>query len=467
MADDYIQKSEEIKQELEAKIKDIAESFRANPEDIAEYLKFSSQFYGYSSRNTMLIYQQNEGARFCGSFKKFKDMGYSVQKGQHGMKILVPTIKTYLEIDDNRVPLSRATKEQKAAYKRGEIKGYQKLYYKVGTVFDIAQTNIPKEDYPKYLGIGKSSEQHKQLYDLLVKYNSEKLDVQVRENQLQSVALRGYYDPIANDITISGTFDDTTRLSILTHETGHAIIHKDPELQRPTPQVEFEADCYSVMLSTYMGVEVAETRCSHLADCYKEMTKLPDFKSEMLQESFDRAHKAYKSTVEYIDQDFNPELTIKQNQLEIINATNPVYDDYHTWIRSVDDIFTFEEALNLEEWQGYESFNPDYTVEMAQQAIQSGNITVYSSKPIEQGTFVTPSRMEAESYSGTGKVYQKNVALSEVAWIDPTQGMYANVEQAMTANSQTQAPSSAPTAEPILPNQLPDMGLGGFGMTFS
>lgn len=286
------------KQDLENTIKDITQNFHTKPEDLAEYIKFSSRFYNYSTRNTMLIYKQNPGALFCGSFKRFKDMGYSVLKGQHGMKILVPTQKTYLELTKNefmtyakkyrlnvnpqatsfRIPLSVASKEHKAAYKNGNIKGKKILVFKVGTVFDIAQTNIPEADYPKYLGIGVSSDRHKELYDLLVKYNQEKLNVSVRENQLQSVALRGYYAPKDNSITISGSFNDTARLSILSHETGHAQLHSSPEaLNRPTPQVEFEADCFSIMFSTYAGVEVAETRCRHLTDCYKEMTGLKDF----------------------------------------------------------------------------------------------------------------------------------------------------------------------------------------------
>lgn len=61
----------------------------------------------------MLIYQQNPGAMFCNSYKAYQDMGYSVKRGEHGMKILVPTIKTYLNIDGSPVPLSKATKNRK------------------------------------------------------------------------------------------------------------------------------------------------------------------------------------------------------------------------------------------------------------------------------------------------------------------------------------------------------------------
>lgn len=113
----------------------------------------------------------------------------------------------------------------------------------------------------------------------------------------------------------------------------------------------------------------------------------------------------------------------KQQQLDIIQNNNPVNDDYHTWIRNTDDIKTFNEALQDDE----SAFTPDYTESMANQALDSGKITVYSSYPIEQGIFVTPSKMEAESYAGNGKVYSKTVNLQDVAWLDSLQGQYAQV----------------------------------------
>ena len=40
---------------------------------------------------------------------------------------------------------------------------------------------------------------------------------------------------------------------------------------------------------------------------------------------------------------------VKQKQLEIIQTTNPMWDDYHTGIRSVEDIRTWEEVLQLDD----------------------------------------------------------------------------------------------------------------------
>ena len=117
----------------------------------------------------------------------------------------------------------------------------------------------------------------------------------------------------------------------------------------------------------------------------------------------------------------------KQKQLEIILKHNPCNDSFHTWIRTIEDIKLFEETLNDEDYFCYDEYDPDYSKQDALDAMKKGYIVVYSSRPIVQGAFVTPSRIEAQSYSGDGHIYSKLVKLTEVAWIDVTQGQYANI----------------------------------------
>lgn len=125
----------------------------------------------------------------------------------------------------------------------------------------------------------------------------------------------------------------------------------------------------------------------------------------------------------------NSSFSLKEKQNEIIQKSNPKDNSLgeHTWINSVDDIKTYQEALDFDE---YESGNltPDVTNKMVNEALKTGKMTVYSSYPIEQGTFVTPSKMEAQSYAGNGKVYSKEISLNDVAWIDSLQGQYAKVD---------------------------------------
>lgn len=65
----------------------------------------------------------------------------------------------------------------------------------------------------------------------------------------------------------------------------------------------------------------------------------------------------------------------KLKQLEIIQQTNPMTDDYHTGIRSVDDIKTAEEVFT-DDPDDY--IYPDFTVEDGQRALETGEVTVFS-----------------------------------------------------------------------------------------
>ena len=120
----------------------------------------------------------------------------------------------------------------------------------------------------------------------------------------------------------------------------------------------------------------------------------------------------------------------KQKQLDIILKNNPANDKDmpgHTWIRELKDILTFEEALDDAGYDENDDLTPDFKAADLKKALKTRKITVYSSYNIKPGTFVTPSKMEAQNYAGSSKVYFKTVNLEDVAWIDPFQGQYAKI----------------------------------------
>ena len=116
----------------------------------------------------------------------------------------------------------------------------------------------------------------------------------------------------------------------------------------------------------------------------------------------------------------------KEKQFEIIKENNPMLDTYHQGIREPSDIMDIEEAFNPNDIDNYAY--PDFTKEDGKKALESGYVTIYSSKPIENGTFVSPSKMMAQDYAGNGKVYSQKVKLEDVAWIDGNEGQYAKVK---------------------------------------
>ena len=117
----------------------------------------------------------------------------------------------------------------------------------------------------------------------------------------------------------------------------------------------------------------------------------------------------------------------KKKQLDIILKNNPANDEeysYHTWIRTIDDIKTFDETIQ-DENPNKEDLTPDFRKKDIEKALRTNRIIIYSSKEIRPGIFVTPSKIEAQNYAGNNKVYSMEVMLSDIAWIDPLQGQYA------------------------------------------
>ena len=111
------------------------------------------------------------------------------------------------------------------------------------------------------------------------------------------------------------------------------------------------------------------------------------------------------------------QMSLKEQQLQIVQNNNPMHDDIHTGIRSVNDILTLAEAV---EQDGNDSA-------ILKEAMRTGMVEVYSSNPITNGVFVTPDYREAKNYAGDGRVYSKTVPINDVAWIDSYEGQYAKV----------------------------------------
>lgn len=260
----------------------VSRSYVEDPDKIAEVLQFASNFYQYSLHNMQLIYAQNRFARFVQSFDAWKKMDAHVQKGEKGMKIWVPVKVTILHLSDgNKIPLSDATAEQKKAFYNGQIEGEKRLRFKIGTVFDIGQTDFPKERYPEIYSMGYRSEEHAQIAKGLIKFS---------ESQGCPVSTKNL---------------DTQKLSTLSHEIGH-MLEQHGTRDISTAQKEFEADGISVLIQSHYGIELADSRKSHLAAHYKkfeqEMSSLDeDGRIKKTEDVLDASMKIFRQYVEQMD----------------------------------------------------------------------------------------------------------------------------------------------------------------------
>lgn len=85
----------------------------------------------------------------------------------------------------------------------------------------------------------------------------------------------------------------------------------------------------------------------------------------------------------------------KVQQLAIIQESNPMWDNYHTGIRSAEDIRTWEEVLKLDDEREGQFVWGDFSREDAKNALKNNSVTIYSSHPISNGTFVSTSYIQA------------------------------------------------------------------------
>lgn len=267
---DWKEKSQEKESFAREQIESMARGFQERPETIAEYLEFGSRFYKYSVKNTMLIYSQNPAATYVQSFKAWKDTHYSVKKGEQGLMVRVPVKSTFLKIGEHKyIQLRDATQEQREAFHNGSITGYTQTHFKIGTVFDISQTNYPREKYPELFQMGYDSSLHKTLCHALMDYASDNLNCPTTITDLQSISLRGFYSPTANEIHLNHLLKDTEQLSTMAHELGHAMIHNELMDTKNRSQIEYEGDCLAILLTSKLGLEITDGRKRHLADHFR------------------------------------------------------------------------------------------------------------------------------------------------------------------------------------------------------
>lgn len=153
---------------------------------------------------------------------------------------------------------------------------------------------------------------------------------------------------------------------------------------------------------------------------YSLKTGIPTYAQSLVESKKKEIAKAKQ-----LQADIEASTPFKNAQFEIIQLTNPMFNDTSVGIRSPKDIHTFAEVVD-----DADSFHwGDFTREDAQNALKRGKIRVFSSYPIKNGVFVSTSYQQALDYAGGNPngVHSRVVALDSVAWINGDEGQYAKV----------------------------------------
>lgn len=253
------------------------------PENINEYIDFQSQFYKYSLRNQLLIANQYKGAMAVAPYKKWQEFDCNVKKGEKAIKILVPQErKTFIREENNKkvnIPIKQATKDELEKIKNNEISINKQVTFIKGNVFDIQQTNLPKEKYPKILQElrGETPNYQDKMENLKAIASSMGIKTQTSKDSMQGA--KGFYGETQKGdkiIQLNKYNDEKQNVSTMIHELAHGIMHNSDEVQKngglPTNHKEFQAEMTALIVGNYMGLENDEKALRYIHNYSKDIT---------------------------------------------------------------------------------------------------------------------------------------------------------------------------------------------------
>ncbi len=219
----------------------VEELQQGKSERFLRYLDFGARFHKYSPHNMMLIFLQKPDATFVAGYKRWRELGYQVRKGEKGIAILAPV--TY-----KRKREEESDKEREKAEER--LAGFRVRY-----VFDASQLGlIDGKPLPAFWQ--ELPDDQEETY-AMVKGAVESCGIQVEEGRLVRDA-QGMSQ--GGKIILAEGRDSRSRTMTLIHEWAHEVMHRqwmgDEEWKALSIQVrECQAEAVSYIVSRYVGIE--------------------------------------------------------------------------------------------------------------------------------------------------------------------------------------------------------------------
>ncbi|AJI25572.1 ImmA/IrrE family metallo-endopeptidase (plasmid) [Priestia megaterium] len=282
MSKGYVKKSaEEKRKEIEALTKDMdkrVEQHFHSPEELKDYLSFMGKFYQYSMSNTALIQEQFFGAQAVGSFKFWKDKGFSVNKGEKGIKILVPnkTVPKFKDENGKWKSINKANVQEKKLIQDGKKEVTQgRLYFSVGHVFDVSQTNVKASDLPKIFPnrwLEGNVEDYKVLYKGMEAI-AEKNGISIIAPKEELGSAKGVSYTLTKEVALNPRNSEKQNVKSLLHELTHAKLHtKETHMNYTAAEKEFQAEMTAYTVSSYFGIDTSSYSLDYLSNWTKGKT---------------------------------------------------------------------------------------------------------------------------------------------------------------------------------------------------
>ena len=202
-------------------------------------LRMRKRFHRYSFRNVWLIYCQNPHASHVAGYQVWQQCGRQVKKGEQGLRIFAPLVKTNTQGERDLVG------------------------FKTASVFDVAQTEgepLPEtprpepltDDDPRIPGLLASLETFAQANGSALAY------------QTLTGTCHGFFKPASGDIVIGDDLPPLETLATLIHEIAHSLAHGDTKTSRSV--AELEAESCAFLVCDALGLDTSKSSFAYLAN---------------------------------------------------------------------------------------------------------------------------------------------------------------------------------------------------------
>lgn len=344
--------------------------------------------------------------------------------------------------------VSKAVSRQAQAYKNlfETMKGSGKTTEEM-IKFSLPENASNSEIVGAYKGVIERAEKQygKSTYSLRLgsKYNDAKNEIKNANAALRRAKIKrtnsngvsdllgGNFGDVINELSkIAAKLDEISSSASglkSAFETGFNVSASVEEIAQLTNKVKKLEDELQKVKSVSSGTVSTgvtlgnESNISSEVSSFQQQEKIQNQVTQSIQEQNKAIDESIKKTLTLND--------VRQKQWEIIQKTNPKEEGTNsTWVDKPEDAKTFYEVNHKDsDYPFNENYSDDWTVKDKMNVEATGKITVYSSYPIEDGNWVTPSKEEGLSYAGSGKLYSATMDPRDIAWVDAGQGQVAHI----------------------------------------
>lgn len=248
--------------------------------DWQKYLQTQARFHCYSFNNCCLIMTQRPDASQVAGFQTWKQMGRHVKKGERGIFILAPLVRSIEQpVDDGSNAAIRI------------LSGFQTV-----SVFDIAQTE--GEPLPEVAGRLQGDDQG--LFSLLEAFATNKgIPVNITKIAANGICQYAHGKPVG--IAINANLTPLHRAKTLAHELAHALLHNPQEYGEHRGDMELEAESTAYVVLNHFGFDSASYSLGYVAHWQRAAGEDLEGTLEQLRASAQAIHKASQEVIDWLE----------------------------------------------------------------------------------------------------------------------------------------------------------------------